>query len=39
MHYTFSHGRKESLAGVLPEQLYFGGKTNSIEYSASRHSV
>jgi len=39
MHYTFSHGRKESLAGVVPEQLYFGGKTNSIEYSASRHSV
>ncbi len=29
---TFSHDTKESLAGLPPEQLYFDGKTNSIEY-------
>src|SRR5258706_2476979 len=32
VHLTFSHDSKESLAGVPPEQLYFGGKTNSIDY-------
>ena len=31
-HLTFSHDSKESLAGVPPEQLYFGGKTNSIDF-------
>ena len=31
-HFTVSHDTKESLAGLPPEQLYFGGKTNSIEY-------
>jgi 7,8-dihydropterin-6-yl-methyl-4-(beta-D-ribofuranosyl)aminobenzene 5'-phosphate synthase len=30
-HYTFSKDTKESLAGVPPEQLYFGGKTNAME--------
>lgn len=30
--YTFSKDTKESLAGLPPEQLYFGGKTNSIDY-------
>ena len=28
----FSRDSKESLAGVPPEQLYFGGKTNSIDF-------
>ena len=32
VHLTFSHDSKESLAGVPPEQLYFDGKTNSIDY-------
>jgi len=32
MRYTFSHDSKESLAGLPPEQLYFDGKTNSIDY-------
>src|SRR5436190_24041741 len=31
-HFTVSHDTKESLAGLPPEQLYFDGKTNSIEY-------
>jgi len=31
-HLTVSHDSKESLAGVPPEQLYFGGKTNAIDY-------
>jgi 7,8-dihydropterin-6-yl-methyl-4-(beta-D-ribofuranosyl)aminobenzene 5'-phosphate synthase len=31
-HYTFSHDSKESLAGLPPEQLYFGGGVNSIDY-------
>jgi 7,8-dihydropterin-6-yl-methyl-4-(beta-D-ribofuranosyl)aminobenzene 5'-phosphate synthase len=31
-HYTFSKDSKESLAGVPREQLYFGGKTDSMEY-------
>jgi len=30
--YTFSKDTKESLAGLPPEQLYFGGKTNAIDY-------
>ena len=30
--YTFSHDTKESLAGLPPEQLYFGGSVNSIDY-------
>src|SRR5205823_14900502 len=29
---TISHDSKESLVGVPPEQLYFGGQTNSMEY-------
>ena len=29
---TISHDPKESLVGVPPEQLYFGGQTNSMEY-------
>jgi len=32
IHYTFSHDTKESLAGLPPEQLYFGGGVNSIDY-------
>jgi len=32
VHMTVSHDSKESLAGLPPEQLYFGGKTNSIDY-------
>jgi 7,8-dihydropterin-6-yl-methyl-4-(beta-D-ribofuranosyl)aminobenzene 5'-phosphate synthase len=32
LHFTFSKDTKESLTGLPPEQLYFGGKTNSIEY-------
>lgn len=32
VHFTVSHDTKESLAGLPPEQLYFGGKTNSIDY-------
>jgi len=32
VHFTFSRDNKESLAGLPPEQLYFGGKTNSIDY-------
>jgi 7,8-dihydropterin-6-yl-methyl-4-(beta-D-ribofuranosyl)aminobenzene 5'-phosphate synthase len=32
MRYTFSHDTKESLAGLAPEQLYFGGGVNSIDY-------
>jgi 7,8-dihydropterin-6-yl-methyl-4-(beta-D-ribofuranosyl)aminobenzene 5'-phosphate synthase len=32
MRYTFSHDTKESLAGLPPEQLYFGGGVNSIDY-------
>ncbi len=32
VHYTFSHDTKESLAGLPPEQLYFGGGVNSIDY-------
>jgi 7,8-dihydropterin-6-yl-methyl-4-(beta-D-ribofuranosyl)aminobenzene 5'-phosphate synthase len=31
-HFTFSRDSKESLASLPPEQLYFGGKTNSIDY-------
>jgi 7,8-dihydropterin-6-yl-methyl-4-(beta-D-ribofuranosyl)aminobenzene 5'-phosphate synthase len=31
-HFTVSHNTPESLAGLPPEQLYFDGKTNSIEY-------
>jgi 7,8-dihydropterin-6-yl-methyl-4-(beta-D-ribofuranosyl)aminobenzene 5'-phosphate synthase len=31
MHYTFSHDTKESLAGLPPEQLYFGGRINSMD--------
>ena len=31
-HLTFSHDTKESLAGVPPEQLYFGGTANSMDY-------
>ena len=31
MHYTFSHDTKESLAGMPPEQLYFGGRINSMD--------
>lgn len=31
-HYTFSKDTKDSLSGLPSEQLYFGGKTNSIEY-------
>jgi len=30
--YTFSHDTRESLAGLPPEQLYFGGTVNSVEY-------
>ncbi len=30
MHYIFSHDTKESLAGMPPEQLYFGGRINSM---------
>ena len=30
MRYTFSHDTKESLAGLPPEQLYFGGAVNSM---------
>src|SRR5215475_15288381 len=29
---TVSHDSKESLAGVPPEQLYFGGQSDSMEY-------
>src|SRR5215470_15391299 len=29
---TISHDSKESLNGVPPEQLYFGGQSNSMEY-------
>src|SRR2546428_8069606 len=32
LHFTFSKDKKESLTGLPPEQLYFGGKTNSIDY-------
>src|SRR5258707_15837940 len=32
MRYTFSHDTKESLAGRPPEQFYFGGGVNSIDY-------
>src|SRR5262249_42017255 len=32
IHLAISHDPKESLAGVPPEQLYFGGQTNSMEY-------
>jgi 7,8-dihydropterin-6-yl-methyl-4-(beta-D-ribofuranosyl)aminobenzene 5'-phosphate synthase len=32
VHLTVSHDSKESLAGLPPEQLYFGGKTNAIDY-------
>ena len=32
VHYTFSHDTKESLAGLPPEQLYFAGGVNSIDY-------
>src|SRR6266567_3385914 len=32
LHFTFSKDTKESLTGLPPEQLYFGGKTNSIDY-------
>src|SRR5207237_7942098 len=32
VHYTFSHDTKESLSGVPPEQLYFGGGVNSLDY-------
>src|SRR5260370_7175946 len=32
MRYTFSHDTKESLTGLPPEQLYFGGGVNSIDY-------
>jgi 7,8-dihydropterin-6-yl-methyl-4-(beta-D-ribofuranosyl)aminobenzene 5'-phosphate synthase len=32
IHYTFSHDSKESLAGLPPEQLYFGGAMNSMDY-------
>jgi 7,8-dihydropterin-6-yl-methyl-4-(beta-D-ribofuranosyl)aminobenzene 5'-phosphate synthase len=31
-HFTFSKDTRESLAGLPPEQLYFAGKTNSIDY-------
>ena len=31
-HYTFSKDTKDSLSGLPSEQLYFGGKTNSIDY-------
>ena len=31
-HFTISHDSKESLAGVPPEQLYFGGQSNSMDY-------
>lgn len=31
-HYTFSKDEKSALAGLPPEQLYFGGKASSIEY-------
>src|SRR5260370_13363746 len=31
MRYTFSHDTKESLAGLPPEQLYFGGAMNSMD--------
>jgi len=30
MRFTFSHDSKESLAGLPPEQLYFGGTMNSM---------
>jgi 7,8-dihydropterin-6-yl-methyl-4-(beta-D-ribofuranosyl)aminobenzene 5'-phosphate synthase len=33
MHFTFSRDSKESLAGVPPQQLYFGGQKNSMEYN------
>ena len=32
MRLAISHDSKESLAGVPPEQLYFGGQMNSMEY-------
>jgi 7,8-dihydropterin-6-yl-methyl-4-(beta-D-ribofuranosyl)aminobenzene 5'-phosphate synthase len=32
LHFTFSKDTKESLTGLPSEQLYFGGKTNSIDY-------
>jgi 7,8-dihydropterin-6-yl-methyl-4-(beta-D-ribofuranosyl)aminobenzene 5'-phosphate synthase len=32
IHFTVSRDTKESLAGLPPEQLYFGGKTNAIDY-------
>jgi 7,8-dihydropterin-6-yl-methyl-4-(beta-D-ribofuranosyl)aminobenzene 5'-phosphate synthase len=31
-HYTFSKDAKESLSGMPAEQLYFGGKMDSMEY-------
>ena len=31
-HYTFSKDTKQSLAGMPPEQLYFGGTVNSMDY-------
>jgi glyoxylase-like metal-dependent hydrolase (beta-lactamase superfamily II) len=31
-HYTISKDTKESLAGLPPEQLYFGGGVNSMDY-------
>jgi 7,8-dihydropterin-6-yl-methyl-4-(beta-D-ribofuranosyl)aminobenzene 5'-phosphate synthase len=31
-HLTFSKDSKESLAGVPPEQLYFGGRVNAVDY-------
>jgi len=33
VHFTFSRTSKGDLAGVPPEQLYFGGEKNSIEYN------
>src|SRR6266571_1056681 len=32
IRYTFSKDTKESLVGLRPEQLYFGGGVNSIDY-------
>lgn len=32
IHFTFSKDAKNALAGLPPEQLYFGGKASSIEY-------
>lgn len=31
MRFTFSHDKKESLAGLPPEQLYFNGAMNSMD--------